>query len=88
MPGSADQPDVYRIRIQGQLDEMWSEWFEGMTVTWDDEGNTGLIGPVVDQSALHGLLRRVRDLGIPLISVERLIRSQFDTQDSPDPDWQ
>jgi len=88
MPGSADQPDVYRIRIQGQLDEMWSEWFEGMTVTWDDEGNTGLIGPVVDQSALHGLLRRVRDLGIPLISVERLNRSQLDTQDSPDPDWQ
>ena len=85
MPDGGNQPDVYKIRIQGQLDEMWSEWFEGLTVSWDDEGNTLLTGPVVDQSALHGLLRRVRDLGIPLISVERLNQPQFGTQENLDP---
>ncbi len=61
-------PTVYQIRIAGQLDARWAAWFEGLTITLD--GSDALItGPVVDQAALHGLLKRVRDLGMPLISV-------------------
>lgn len=62
-------PAVYRIRIKGGLGEEWAEWFEGLAVTEDEHGDTLLSGPVVDQAALHGLLRKVRDLGIPLLSV-------------------
>jgi hypothetical protein len=63
------QPTIYKIRIKGQLDSQWTDWFEGLTITLDDNGNTLITGPVVDQAALHGLLKKVRDLGIPLISV-------------------
>lgn len=63
------QAGVYQIRLGGQLDARWTEWFEGMTVTLEDNGDTLLTGPVVDQAALHGLLKKVRDLGMPLISV-------------------
>ncbi len=63
------KPGIYEIRLQGHLDEQWSEWFEGLTVTLEDNGETSLTGPVVDQAALHGLLKKVRDLGMPLISV-------------------
>ncbi len=66
------QPMVYQIRIQGHLGRQWTEWFEGLTITLDDNGETLLTGPVVDQAALHGLLRKVRDLGMPLLSVIRL----------------
>ena len=66
-----DRPMVYHIRIKGQLGPRWSEWFEGLEITPDDNGNTLLTGPVIDQAALHGLLRRVRDLGLPLLSVMR-----------------
>ena len=62
-----DQPMVYQIRVKGHLGRQWTDWFEGMTITLE-EGDTLLTGPVVDQAALHGLLRKVRDLGIPLIS--------------------
>ncbi len=62
----------YRIRVQGQLRSEWSDWFDGMSVKPTEEGETVLQGPVVDQAALHGLLIRVRDLGLVLISVERL----------------
>jgi hypothetical protein len=62
------RPMAYRIRITGQLDARWSDWFEGLSVTLD-EGDTLITGPVVDQATLHGLLRRVRDLGMPLVSV-------------------
>ena len=58
---------VYQIRVKGHLGRQWTDWFEGMTITLE-EGDTLLTGPVVDQAALHGLLRKVRDLGIPLIS--------------------
>ena len=63
------RPTVYRIRIMGQLGPQWTDWFEGLAITLDDNGDTLLSGPVVDQAALHGLLRKVRDLGMPLVSV-------------------
>ncbi len=68
MANKLDQPMVYQIRIKGHLGRQWTNWFEGLTITLEDNGDTILTGPVVDQAALHGLLRKVRDLGIPLIS--------------------
>jgi hypothetical protein len=67
-----DEPGNYEIRIKGQLDDQWSDWFEGLTITLEEDGNTLLTGPVVDQAALHGLLKKVRDLGLPLVSVSPL----------------
>ena len=64
-----DAPGRYEIRIKGHLDDRWADWFEGLTLTLEDNGETLLTGPVVDQAALHGLLRKVRDLGLPLVSV-------------------
>jgi hypothetical protein len=64
-----NQPTIYQIRLKGQLDSQWADWFEGLTITLDDNGDTLLTGPVVDQAALHGLLKKVRDLGMPLVSV-------------------
>lgn len=66
------QPTIYQIRVQGHLGSQWKDWFGGLTVTLEDNGETLLTGPVADQAALHGLLRRVRDLGIPLVSVVRV----------------
>ena len=63
------QPMVYQIRIKGHLGREWTDWFEGLTITLEDNGETLLTGPVVDQAALHGLLRKVRDVAMPLISV-------------------
>ncbi|MFC5702393.1 hypothetical protein ACFPVX_13910 [Cohnella faecalis] len=60
---------VYQIRLGGHLDRQWSDWFDGLTVTLADNGDTLLTGPVADQAALHGLLRKVRDLGMSLLSV-------------------
>ena len=57
------EPERYEIRIKGHLDDKWADWFEGLTITREDNGETLLIGPVVDQAALHGVLRKVRDLG-------------------------
>jgi hypothetical protein len=64
-----DTPGLYEIRVKGHLDDRWADWFEGMIITLEDNGNTLLTGPVVDQAALHGLLKKVRDLGMPLLSV-------------------
>lgn len=64
-----DSPRVYQIRIEGHLSSQWTDWFGGLTVTLEDNGNTLLTGPVIDQAALHGLLKKVRDLGMPLVSV-------------------
>ncbi len=64
-----DRPMVYQIRIKGHLDCQWTDWFEGLTITLEDNGETLLTGPVADQSALHGILKKTRDLGLPLLSV-------------------
>ena len=64
-----DQSMIYQIRLKGYLTGQWSEWFGGMTVTLEESGDTLLTGPVKDQAVLHGLLKQVRDLGMPLISV-------------------
>ena len=72
---------VYKIRIKGHLDQQWTEWFEGLTITLEDNGDTLLTGHVVDQAALHGLLRKVRDLGMPLLSVDSLKPDPEDASD-------
>jgi hypothetical protein len=71
-PATSD-PDEgrYEIRLTGHLAAHWSEWFDGLTVSHNSDGTTAITGPVADQAALHGLLRRVRDLGLPLVSVTR-----------------
>jgi len=63
---------VFEIRINGHLDEQWTEWFGGLVITLEESGDTLLTGPVIDQAALYGLLRRVRDLGLPLVSLNRI----------------
>ena len=68
----SSQPTVYQIRIKGHLDSQWTDWFEGLTITPEENGDTLLSGPVTDQAALHGLLKKVRDLGMPLVSVVQI----------------
>ena len=63
-------PTLYHITIQGRLDAQWSDWFDGLTITNQANGQTVLSGPIVDQAALHGVLVKIRDLGLPLISVQ------------------
>jgi hypothetical protein len=72
---------VYEIRLKGHLDDRWAEWFEGLTITLEDNGDTLLTGPVTDQAALHGLLKKVRDLGLPLVSVSPYEPGQADQSD-------
>jgi len=74
---------VYQIRIKGHLGGQWKDWFGGLTITLEDNGDTLLTGPVIDQAALHGLLRKVRDLGIPLVSVNRVEPSQAEASGNP-----
>ena len=68
------QPMIYQIRIKGHLGRQWTEWFGGLTITLEENGDTLLTGAVVDQAALHGLLKKVRDLGTPLLSVNCVMR--------------
>jgi len=63
---------VYQIRLKGHLGSQWTDWFGGLAITLEEDGDTLLTGPVIDQAALHGLLRKVRDLGMPLVSVCRV----------------
>ena len=72
------QPLVYEIRIKGHLGREWTDWFEGLAITALDNGETLLTGPVVDQAALYGVLKKVRDLGMPLLSVIRVKPGQAD----------
>lgn len=71
-----DEPGVYHIRVKGNLDEKWADWFNGFTITPQANDETLLTGPVADQCALHGVLARIRDLGLPLLSVERVGNEQ------------
>ncbi len=70
--GAADTPGWYEIRLKGSLDARWAAWFDGMTLIREGDGTTRLHGAVVDQAALHGLLQKVRDLGLPLIAVTQI----------------
>ena len=74
MPQTAkqDEETVYQIRVQGLLDEGWSDWLDGLTIAPQAQGETLLTGPIRDQAALHGLLNKIRDLGLPLLSIERI----------------
>ncbi len=76
------EPMVYQIRIKGHLGPHWADWFEGLTITLEDNGETLLSGPVVDQAALHGVIKKVRDVGLPLISVNRVKPGHVDVSDS------
>jgi hypothetical protein len=75
------EPMVYQIRIQSHLGQQWTDWFEGMTITLEDDGHTLLTGPVVDQATLYGLIRKVRDLGILLLSVSRVEPGEAEAPD-------
>jgi hypothetical protein len=68
----AEPPARYEIRVRGVLDPRWSTWFEGLQISSDEPGQTLIAGPVTDQAALHGLLTKIRDLALPLISVRRI----------------
>ena len=72
---------IYQIRVKSHLGSDWTDWFEGLTITREEDGDTLLTGPVVDQAALHGLLKKVRDLGMPLVSVNPIEPSQTDPAD-------
>jgi hypothetical protein len=75
------EPGRYEIRIKGHLDDRWSDWFVGLTIMEEENEETQITGPVVDQAALHGLLKKVRDLGMPLVSVYRISPCQSDDSD-------
>jgi hypothetical protein len=79
--GSWREAGQYEIRLDGHLDRRWAAWFDGLTLTRHGDGTTTLRGPVVDQAALHGLLQKVRDLGLPLVSVVQVEPTQ------PDSNW-
>ena len=81
-----DEPGLYEIRLKGHLDDRWADWFEGLTITRETNGETLLAGPVVDQAALHGLLKKVRDLGMTLISVRQVEPGQPDAAQPAAPD--
>ncbi|HZB94472.1 MAG TPA: hypothetical protein VE268_00800 [Herpetosiphonaceae bacterium] len=76
-----DQPTIYHIRLKGHLGGQWTDWFGGLSITQEENGETLLTGPVVDQAALHGLLRQVRDVGMPLLSVNRVEPGVADPSD-------
>jgi hypothetical protein len=78
---NADTLWVYQIRISGHLSPRWLHWFDGLVITLEENGDTLFTGPVIDQAALHGILKKVRDLGMPLLSVNSV---RLGTQDTPD----
>lgn len=77
-PKKQDEPAQYEIRLKGYLDGRWANWFDGLTITLTENGDTLLTGPVIDQAALYGLLRKVRDLGMPLLSVNHIKSGRAD----------
>ena len=72
----ADDSTEYEIRVRGHLDPRWSSWFDGLSLTNESDGTTVISGPVVDQSALHGLLQKLRDVGMPLVSITQRTSNQ------------
>lgn len=76
---TTDHPTIYQIRLKGQLEREWTDWFDGLTITLTEEGHTLLTGTVVDQAALYGLLKKVRDLGLPLLAVNAIEASPSDS---------
>ena len=81
LTGDQYEAGLYEIRLKGHLDAKWADWFDGLTITRADNGETLLRGSVVDQAALHGVLRKVRDLGLPLLSVIQVERKQANGPD-------
>jgi len=79
---NAGQPMIYEIRIKGHLSHQRADWFEGWTITLEDNGDTLLTGTVIDQAALHGILKKVRDLGVPLLSVNSVGPGSQDMSDN------
>jgi hypothetical protein len=75
------QPMVYQIRLEGHLGRQWADWFGGLNLTLQDNGDTLLTGPVIDQAALYGLLKKVRDIGMPLVSVIRVKPTRADASE-------
>lgn len=69
---NVDQPQRYAIRVKGHLDQRWADWFDGLSFTHASDGTTLLAGPVADQAALHGVLNKIRDLGLPIVSVQSI----------------
>lgn len=82
----ASQPAVCQIRIKGHLGPQWTEWFGGLTILLEEDGSTLLTGQVVDQAALHGILKKVRDLGMPLLSVNFVPAGAADESSGGKPD--
>ena len=82
LPEYHNEYGLCQIRLKGHLDGRWGDWFGGLTITLEDNGDTLLTGPVVDQAALHGLLKRVRDLGMPLLSVNFVNSGQAKTEEA------
>jgi hypothetical protein len=88
LPASAPAPSSgyrYAIRVEGLLDDHWSQWLEGMTITHEEGGVTRLEGPLIDQAALHGLLNKLRDLRLPILSLQRLGAGDGDVSRSDEP---
>jgi hypothetical protein len=83
--GHHDNPERYEIRLRGHLDTRWAAWFDGLTLTHDGDGTTRIHGLVADQAALHGLLQKVRDLGLPLVSVTQDQTRRPDQPECPQP---
>lgn len=77
-PDDQTAPGRYEIRLKGRLDARWTAWFEGLSLTCESDGTTLLSGPIADQAELHGVLRKVRDLGLPLLSVTQVEPNQVD----------
>lgn len=78
------QPMVYQIRIKGHLGQQRMDWFDGLTITPQEDGNTLLSGPVIDQSALHGILKKIRDMGMPLLAVNQIAPKYVEMKISTD----